>query len=130
MASPVWTALQSNKEGTKTGVVDETNLAESYAQAAEADFILGLFQKSGFGTLHVAKNRMGVKDRTFNISMDTAKSTVVVLEESEGVENTSKDLIAKQATNNNKKSELKNFLKDKQKQIKEMNNDIKDVFNE
>ena len=73
---------------------------------------------------------MGVKDRTFNISMDTAKSTVVVLEESEGVENTSKDLIAKQATNNNKKSELKNFLKDKQKQIKEMNNDIKDVFNE
>jgi len=131
MGCPIWTALQSNKDGTKTGVVDETNLAESYAQAAEADFILGLFQKGGYGTLHVAKNRMGVKDRTFNIMLDTAKSTVTVIDESDGVENTSKDLITKQAVSSgNKKSELKNFLKDKQKQIKEMNSDVKDVFNE
>ena len=35
---PVWTALQSNKDGAKSDIVDLTNMAESYGQAAEADF--------------------------------------------------------------------------------------------
>jgi replicative DNA helicase len=129
MFCPIWTALQSNKDGTKSGVVDETNLAESYAQAAEADFIIGLFQKAGYGTLHVAKNRMGIKDRTYNIFLDTAKSTLAVLEEN--TTETNKDLAVKTAANGGSSNpNLKNFFKERQRKLKELDSEVKDVFNE
>lgn len=131
MFCPIWTALQSNKDGTKTGVVDETNLAESYAQAAEADFILGLFQKAGYGTLHVAKNRMGIKDKTYNIFLDTAKSTLNVLEESNSPDS-NKDLAVKTAANGGTSGNpnLKNFFKERQRRLREIDSEVKDVFNE
>jgi KaiC/GvpD/RAD55 family RecA-like ATPase len=135
MGCPVWTALQSNKEGSKNGVVDETNLAESYAQAAEADFIVGLFQKGGYGTLHVAKNRMGIKDRTFGIHLDTARSTLQVLpddpeEETEG--STTKGIVVKAAnsTDASKSKEFKKFLKERQEKLKEVDTNVKIAFNE
>jgi replicative DNA helicase len=130
---PVWTALQSNKEGSKNGVVDETNLAESYAQAAEADFIIGLFQKAGYGTLHVAKNRMGIKDKTFAIFLDTAKSTLQVLPDEGPEENgeTAKGAVVKASTVNvNKSKEYKDFLKERQRKIKEMDGNVNVTFNE
>jgi hypothetical protein len=130
MFCPIWTALQSNKDGTKTGIVDETNLAESYAQAAEADFILGLFQKAGYGTIHVAKNRMGIKDKTYNIFLDTAKSTLSVLEESNSAD-TNKDLAVKAANGAaSGNPNLKNFFKERQRKLREIDSEVKDVFNE
>lgn len=90
---PIWTALQSNKEGAKSDIVDLTNLAESYGQAAEADFVLGLqrisTQKStGLGTLFIAKNRFGIDGLQFKIHLDTARSTLRVLsaDEIEGLQ--------------------------------------------
>lgn len=90
---PIWTALQSNKEGAKSDIVDLTNLAESYGQAAEADFVLGLqrisTQKStGLGTLFIAKNRFGIDGLQFKIHLDTARSTLRVLsaDEIEGMQ--------------------------------------------
>ena len=85
---PVWTALQSNKEGAKSDIVDLTNLAESYGQAAEADFVLGLqrmsTQKStGFGTMFIAKNRFGIDGIPFKIHLDTARSKLRVLSDDE-----------------------------------------------
>lgn len=85
---PVWTALQSNKEGAKNDIVDLTNLAESYGQAAEADFVIGLqrlsTQKStGLGTLFVAKNRFGIDGLQFKVHVDTARSKIRVLTQDE-----------------------------------------------
>ena len=93
MDVPIWTALQSNKEGAKSDIIDLTNLAESYGQAAEADFVLGLqrisTQKStGLGTLFIAKNRFGIDGLQFKIHLDTARSTLRVLsaDEVEGMQ--------------------------------------------
>ena len=89
----IWTALQSNKEGTKSDIIDVTNFAESYGQAGEADFALGLqrlaTQKAtGLGTLFIAKNRMGMDGIQLKIHLDTAHSRLRVLtpEEIEGVQ--------------------------------------------
>ena len=85
---PVWTALQSNKEGASAEVVDLTNMAESYGQAHVADFVVGLSRPSsqkstGYGTLFVAKNRAGRDGIQYKIHLDTGKSKVRVLNESE-----------------------------------------------
>jgi replicative DNA helicase len=90
---PVWTALQSNKDGAKSDIVDLTNMAESYGQAAEADFVLGLQRLStqkatGLGTLFVAKNRFGIDGLQFKVHVDTARSKLRVLtaDEIEGLQ--------------------------------------------
>ena len=90
---PVWTALQSNKEGAKSDIVDLTNLAESYGQAAEADFVLGLQRIStqkatGLGTLFIAKNRFGIDGLQYKVHVDTARSKLRVLsaDEVEGLQ--------------------------------------------
>jgi len=90
---PIWTALQSNKEGAKSEIVDMTNMSESYGQAAEADFILGLQRNStqkatGFGNIFIAKNRAGIDGLKYTIHLDTARSKLKVLtaEESEQLE--------------------------------------------
>jgi hypothetical protein len=85
--------LQSNKDGAKSDIVDLTNMAESYGQAAEADFVLGLQRLStqkatGLGTLFVAKNRFGVDGLQFKVHVDTARSKLRVLtaDEVEGLQ--------------------------------------------
>ncbi len=88
MNLPVWTALQSNKDGAKSEIIDVTNMAESYGQAAEADFVLGLqrmsTQKStGYGTLFIAKNRFGVDGLQFKIHLDTSRSKLRILSQAE-----------------------------------------------
>jgi replicative DNA helicase len=85
---PIWTALQSNKEGAKSDIIDVTNMAESYGQAAEADFVIGLQRQSkqkstGYGTLFVAKSRLGIDGLQFPIHLNTACSKIRVLTESE-----------------------------------------------
>lgn len=85
---PIWTALQSNKEGMNADFIDMTNMAESFGQAAVADLILGLSRKSnqkstGIGTLFIAKNRFGVDGVQYKVHLDTARSTLRVLTEDE-----------------------------------------------
>lgn len=85
---PIWTALQSNKEGAKAEFVDVTNSAESYGQAGEADFVLGLqrppTQKStGYGNIFIAKNRAGIDGIKYGIHLDTGRSKLRVLTEDE-----------------------------------------------
>jgi len=81
---PIWTAAQSNKEGSNTDVIDMTNMAEAYAQAHVADFILGLSRKSmnkstGYGNIFVAKNRNGMDGIKFDVHLNTAQSRLRVL---------------------------------------------------
>jgi len=85
---PIWTALQSNKAGSQADIVDLSNMAESYAQAAIADFVLGLTRKSenkatGLGTLFVAKNRAGMDGIQYTIMLDTSQSRLTFLSEGE-----------------------------------------------
>lgn len=85
---PIWTALQSNKAGSQSDIIDLSNMAESYAQAAIADFVLGLTRKSenkstGLGTLFVAKNRAGMDGLQFTIMLDTSQSRLTFLSEGE-----------------------------------------------
>lgn len=86
---PIWTALQSNKEGAKAEIIDVTNMAESFGQASEADFVLGLQRQSavkstGYGSLFIAKSRLGVDGIQFNIHLDTARSKLSIVENDEG----------------------------------------------
>lgn len=81
---PVWTALQSNKEGANADIIDLTNMAESYAQAHVADFVLGLSRQSsqkskGFGNVFIAKNRAGMDGIKYAVHLDTARSTLKFL---------------------------------------------------
>ena len=85
---PVWTALQSNKEGANAEIIDMTNLAEAFAQAHVADFIMGIarptkIKSTGYCTIHIAKNRAGRDGLTFNGHIDTARSKLRVLTEEE-----------------------------------------------
>ena len=85
---PVWTALQSNKEGAKSEIIDVTNMAESYGQASEADFVLGLQRQStqkstGYGTLFIAKSRLGIDGVQYQIHLDTSRSKLRILSDAE-----------------------------------------------
>lgn len=85
---PVWTALQSNKEGSNAEIIDLSNMSESYAQAAVADFVIGLSRQSlqkatGFGTLFIAKNRAGIDGIKYKIHLDTARSKLRILSDNE-----------------------------------------------
>jgi replicative DNA helicase len=83
---PVWTASQSNKEGSEKDVVGLTNMGESYAKAQVADVVLTLSRKeteksTGMARLFVAKNRAGRDGLLFPVKIDTAKSKLQVVED-------------------------------------------------
>lgn len=91
---PLWTAIQSNKEGAQSDIVDLTNMAEGYSQAHVADFVLGLMRKSaqkatGFGNIFIAKNRAGMDGVKYQIHLDTSKSKLRVLTDEEIAERSS-----------------------------------------
>jgi hypothetical protein len=76
---PIWTASQSNKDGSSADVVDLSNMSEAYGKAMVADVVVSISRKAhekagGFGRLFVAKNRAGRDGLLFPIRIDTAKS--------------------------------------------------------
>lgn len=82
----LWTASQSNREGSTADIVDMDNMSESYAKAFVADLIITLSRKSaeradGSGRLYVAKNRNGRDGLVFPIKIDTARSKFTIVGE-------------------------------------------------
>lgn len=76
---PVWTASQSNKEGSTTDIVDLSNMSEAYGKAMVADVVLSISRKShekskGWGRLFIAKNRAGRDGIVYPVKIDTARS--------------------------------------------------------
>jgi replicative DNA helicase len=76
---PIWTASQSNKEGSQSDIVDLSNMSEAYGKAQVADIVVGISRKShekssGVGRLYVAKNRAGRDGLVFPLKIDTARS--------------------------------------------------------
>jgi hypothetical protein len=85
---PIWTATQSNKEGSKQDFIDMTNMAESYGQSHACDVIFGFHRKpemkaTGYGTLFIAKNRAGKDGIQFYVHLDTSKSKLKIISEME-----------------------------------------------
>lgn len=81
---PIWTASQSNKEGSNSDIVDLSNMSEAYGKAFVADVVLTLSRKStekatGAARLFVAKNRAGRDGLLFPLHIDTAKSVFKIV---------------------------------------------------
>lgn len=80
---PIWTASQSNREGSNADIVDLTNMSEAYGKAMTADVVVSISRKSsekstGQGRLYVAKNRAGRDGLVFPCTIDTARSKFVI----------------------------------------------------
>lgn len=76
---PIWTASQSNKEGSTSEFIDLNNMSEAYGKAMVADFVVSISRRAheksgGFGRLYVAKNRAGRDGLLYPIKIDTARS--------------------------------------------------------
>lgn len=76
---PIWTASQSNKEGSSSDIVDLSNMSEAYGKAMVADVVVSLSRKpqekaSGWGRLFIAKNRAGRDGILYPIKIDTSRS--------------------------------------------------------
>jgi len=110
---PVWTASQANRDSAKSDIVGLENMSEAYGKAMVADVVVSLSRKptekaTNAGRLFIAKNRAGRDGIVFPLSIDTAKSTFEILDESE----LSLDE-AVQQTN----SEMKDILRQKWKEV-------------
>jgi replicative DNA helicase len=86
---PVWTASQSNKEGSDAEIVDLSNMSEAYGKAMVADVVLSISRKAhekstGRGRLYVAKNRAGRDGLVFPCLIDTARSKFAITGEAGG----------------------------------------------
>jgi hypothetical protein len=85
---PIWTASQANRESANSDIVGLENMAEAYGKAMVADVVVSLSRKArekstGFGRMFVAKNRAGRDGLLFHVRMDTARSTVKVIDPDE-----------------------------------------------
>ena len=83
---PVWTASQANRDSANSDIVGLENMSEAYGKAMVADVVISLSRKSaekasGGGRLYVAKNRAGRDGLVFPINIDTARSTIEILDE-------------------------------------------------
>jgi len=110
---PLWTASQSNKEGSSTEIVDLGNMSEAYGKAMVADVVFGLSRRSyekakGGGRLYLAKNRLGRDGLVYPILINTARSKIVVSGQAEGLEDPSKE----------NEAEFKKALKTRWREIK------------
>lgn len=80
---PIWTASQSNKEGSQNEVIDLTNMSEAYGKAMTADVVLSISRLSkekalGVGRIFIAKNRAGRDGIVYPIGIDTARSKFTI----------------------------------------------------
>lgn len=81
---PIWTASQSNKEGSTSDIIDLANMSEAYGKGFVADVVLSISRKShekatGHGRLYVAKNRAGRDGLVFPVMIDTARSKFAIV---------------------------------------------------
>ena len=115
MNVPIWTASQANRDSAKSDVVGLENMSEAYGKAMVADVVLSLSRKpmeksTGIGRLFVAKNRAGRDGLLFPVNIDTARSKIEVLDETE--------LDLREVTKNDAAS-MKSLLKTKWKEVQQ-----------
>jgi hypothetical protein len=116
MDIPVWTASQANRDSANSDIVGLENMAEAYGKAMVADLVISISRKAsekatGFGRLFIAKNRAGRDGLLFPIKINTAQSSVEVIDENHITLN---EAIAQ---DNN---DMKKVLKEKWKAVRSM----------
>jgi replicative DNA helicase len=109
---PIWTASQSNKEGSGAEIVDLSNMSEAYGKAMEADVVLSVSRRShekssGYGRLYIAKNRAGRDGLVYPVSIDTARSKFLIVGNAGGMSEAVKD----------DENEMKKMLRQKLKEM-------------
>ena len=82
---PVWTASQANRDSANSDIVGLENMSEAYGKAMVADLVVSLSRKAtekatGLGRIFIAKNRAGKDGILFPIHIDTARSSIKVIE--------------------------------------------------
>lgn len=107
---PVWTASQSNREGSDSEIVDLANMSEAYGKAMTADIVISLSRRpmeksKGIGRLFVAKNRAGRDGLVYPCKIDTAMSLIEILEDA--------DSETLEQTKSNDTKTMKNELREK-----------------
>jgi len=80
----IWTASQSNRDGSNSDIVDLTNMSEAYGKAMVSDVVLTLSRKAhekatGVGRLFIAKNRAGRDGILYPIHINTARSAIEII---------------------------------------------------
>lgn len=85
---PIWTASQSNREGSDSEIVDLANMSEAYGKAMTADIVISLSRRpmeksKGIGRLFVAKNRAGRDGLVYPCKIDTAMSIIEIFEDAD-----------------------------------------------
>ena len=110
---PVWTASQANRDSANSDIVGLENMSEAYGKAMVADVVISLSRKAmekstGQGRLFVAKNRAGRDGLLFPVHIDTSKSIIKIVDETE--------LTLKEAVENDE-NDMKAILKEKWKQV-------------
>lgn len=85
---PLWTASQSNREGSNADVVGLENMSEAYGKAMVADVVLSISRKptekaDGSGRIFVAKNRAGRDGMLFTMKIDTSMSKFMLIDTNE-----------------------------------------------
>lgn len=109
---PIWTASQSNRESANSEIVGLANMSESYGKAFVADVVISLSRKpsekaTGLGRLFVAKNRAGRDGIVYPMKIDTATSTIVILDVSSSLDEAHAD----------DERTLKNVMRDKMREL-------------
>jgi replicative DNA helicase len=110
---PVWTASQSNREGSSADVVDLNNMSEAYGKAMVSDVVISLSRRthekaSGEGRLCVAKNRSGRDGLVYPVMIDTARSKFAI----------SGNVMGFQKASDDDENEKKKQIKEKWEQLK------------
>lgn len=82
---PIWTASQANRDSANSDIVGLENMSEAYGKAMVADLVVSLSRKAtekatGLGRIFIAKNRAGKDGILFPIHIDTARSSIKVIE--------------------------------------------------
>jgi len=82
---PVWTASQANRDSANSDIVGLENMSEAYGKAMVADLVVSLSRKptekaTGTGRIFIAKNRAGKDGILFPIHIDTARSSIKVVD--------------------------------------------------
>ena len=113
MNIPIWTASQANRDSANSEIVGLENMAEAYGKAMVADLVISLSRKptekaTGGGRLFVAKNRAGRDGLLFPIRIDTARSIIQIVDESE--------LTLEEAVKDDE-NDMKILLKEKWKEV-------------
>jgi len=113
MSVPIWTASQANRESANSDIVGLENMAEAYGKAMVADVVISISRKAmekstGTGRLFIAKNRAGKDGLVFPIHIDTSRSIIEIVSDSE--------LTLQEAVKSDE-NDMKSLLKEKWKEV-------------